>query len=100
MSKNSSFKDIENKQDVRRGKDSMKKNCESLRRHVMNRQTNKQKELLTNKQMELYKNAKKFTTFGKNILKTNILKMQNVVKIEIIVIIQVNTEALHIVHVI
>ena len=28
----------------------------------------------------------KFTTFGRNILKTNILKMQNVVKIETIVI--------------
>ena len=50
MSKNSSFKDIENKQDVCRGKDSMKKNCESLRRHVMNRQTNKQTKRIINKQ--------------------------------------------------
>ena len=58
MSKISSFKDKENKHDVSRGKDSMKKNCESLRQHVISRQTNKQKELLANKQMELYKNAK------------------------------------------
>ena len=42
----------------------------------------------------------KFATFVRNILKTIILKMQNNVKIEIIVIVQVNTEALHIVYVI
>ena len=50
MSKISSFKDIENKHDVCRGKDSMKKNCESLRQHVMSRQTNKQTKTIINKE--------------------------------------------------
>ena len=50
MSKKTSFKDIEVKHDVCRGKDSVKKICESFRQHLLNRQTNKQKELLTNKQ--------------------------------------------------
>ena len=50
MSKKSSFKDIENKQDVYRGKDSMKKKSESLRHHVVNRETNKQTKRIISKQ--------------------------------------------------
>ena len=35
MSANSSFRSIENKHDVYRGKDCMKKSCEFLREHTM-----------------------------------------------------------------
>ena len=43
---------------------------------------------------------KTFAIFVKKSLKINILKIKNVVKLEIIVFMQVNTEVLHIVHVI
>ena len=55
-----SFKRIENKHDVYRGKDYMKKNCESLREHTMkiiNFKKRKMK-LLTEEQQESYENAK------------------------------------------
>ena len=42
----------------------------------------------------------KTAIFVKKSLKINILKIKNVVKLEIIVFMQVNTEVLHIVHVI
>ena len=42
----------------------------------------------------------KYVTILRKRLNINILKKKNIVKLEIIVIIQVNTEALHIVHVI
>ena len=60
MSIISSFKDIENKDDVYRGKVYMAKFCESLREHTMkiiNFKTQKMV-LLTNEQQESYKNAK------------------------------------------
>ena len=49
----SSFKDIENKHDVCKGKDYMKKFCESLREHAMkiiNFKKNKKKLLINEKQ--------------------------------------------------
>ena len=60
MSTISSFKTIENKHDVYRGKDCMKKFCESLREHsikMINFKTEKMK-LLTKEQQESYNNAK------------------------------------------
>ena len=42
----------------------------------------------------------KFAIFAKKSLKINILKIKNIAKSEIIVIIQVNTEVLHIEYVI
>ena len=58
----SPFKGIENRHDVNRGKDCMKKLCESLRKHatkIINFMKKKMK-MLTNKQQELNENAKIF----------------------------------------
>ena len=56
MSKILSFKSIENKHDVYRGKDCMKKFCESLREHAMETINFKKKKLklLTNEQQKSY----------------------------------------------
>ena len=62
MSTLSSFRSIENKYDVYRGKDCMKKFCEFLREHAMkiiNFEKQKMK-LLTEEQKESYENAKIF----------------------------------------
>ena len=60
MSTISLFKSTENLHDVCRGKDCMKKFCESLRDHVMKIISckNKKLKLLTKEQQELYENAK------------------------------------------
>ena len=60
MSTISSFKSIENKHNVHRGKDCMKKICESLREHTMEIIIFKKKKrkLLTNEQQKSYKNEK------------------------------------------
>ena len=54
MSTISSFKNIENKHDVYRGKDCMKRFCESLREHAMKIISFKKKKmkLLTKEQQE------------------------------------------------
>ena len=60
MSTTSSFRIIENKHDVYRGKDCMKKFCEFLRKHaikIINFKKKKMK-LLTKEQQESYENAK------------------------------------------
>ena len=60
MSTISSLKSIENKYDVYRGKDCMKRFCESLRKEtvkIINFEKKKMK-LLTKKQQESYENAK------------------------------------------
>ena len=56
MSKILSFKGIENKHDIYRGKDCMKKFCESLREHAMDTINFKKKKLklLTNEQQKSY----------------------------------------------
>ena len=55
-----SFRSIENKHDVYRGKDCMKKFCEFLREHVMKviNLKNKKMKLLTKEKQESYKNSK------------------------------------------
>ena len=60
MSTISSFKSIENKHDVYRSKDCVKKFCESLREHAMNVMNFKKKKvkLLTKEQKESCENAK------------------------------------------
>ena len=70
----------------------MKRFCEYLRKHAIkiNNFKKKKMKLLTNEQQYLY------TIFVKKSLKINILKMKNIVMLEIIVIIQVNIEVLHI----
>ena len=70
----------------------MKRFCEYLRKHAIkiNNFKKKKMKLLTNEQQYLY------TIFVKKSLKINILKIKNFVMLEIIVIIQVNIEVLHI----
>ena len=75
---------------VYRGKDYMKKFCEFLRGHKM-------EIILKRKKMELLKKEQKViksVMFVRKILKINILKIKNIVKLEIIV--QGNIEMLHI----
>ena len=79
----------------------MKKFCESLRERTINIINFKKKKmkLLTNEQQESYKNANT-VTFAKKNLKTNLGKIKNIVKLEIIAIIQGNIEVLHIAYII
>ena len=58
MSTISSFKSIENKDDVYRGKDCMKKFCKFLREHAIKMIYLKKVKLLTKEQQESYENAK------------------------------------------
>ena len=60
MSAISSFRSIENKHDVYRGKYCMKKFCESLREHAMKIINFKKKnmKLITKERQESYENAK------------------------------------------
>ena len=84
MSKISSFKNIQNRHDVYRGKDCIKKFCKSLREHaleIINFKKKKMK-LLGKEQQESYENGK---TFVKKNLKINMVKVKNIVKLGIIV---------------
>ena len=91
-----SFRSIKNKHDVYRGKNCMKKFCESLRARAMKIILKRKKmKLLTKEQQESYENAKK-----KKKLKINISEIKNIVKLEIIVTIQGNIEGLRIAYVI
>ena len=60
MSSMSPFRSIENKHDLYRGKDCMKKFCDFLREHAMKINNFKKKKLksLTKEQQESYENAK------------------------------------------
>ena len=85
----SSFRSIENRHDVYRVKDSMKKFCESLRERAMKIINFKKKKmtLITKEQQESYQNAK-ICYICKEKLESKYLKKQNIVKLEVIVIIQ------------
>ena len=84
MSTISSFRSIENKHDVYRGKDCMEKFCESLREHTIKIISKRKMKLLTKEQQESYENARICC-----ICKKKFKKM-----LEIIVIIQGNIEVL------
>ena len=97
MSKISLFKDTKNKYNVYRGKDCMKKFCECLKKHarrIINFEKQKMK-LLTNEQQELYEKRKSAIFVEKN-MKINMLMVKRFVKLEIIVVMQVNIEVLRI----
>ena len=68
MSTISSFKSIENKHDIYRGKDCMKKFCESLREHAMKiiNFKKKENEVINKRAAEIMKMKKSFI-FVKNI---------------------------------
>ena len=95
------FKRIENKHDKYRGKDCMKRFRASLREHAMKIINFKKKKMkfLTKEQHGSYGNAK-ICYICKKKMKINILKIKNVVKLEIIVIIQGKIEVLRIAYVI
>ena len=88
MSTISSFKSIEKKNDVYRGKDCMKNFFESLREHTMEIINFKKKKmkLLTNQVQESYKMQKFEDKHAKD---------RNITKLVTIIIIQVNVEVLH-----
>ena len=100
MSTVSSFTSIENKHDVYRGKDCMKKFCESLREHAtkINKFEKKKMKLLTNEQQNWNQNSK-ICYICKEKFEDKNLKI-NIVKLGTIVIIQENIEVLHRVYVI
>ena len=91
----STFRSIENRHDVYRVKDSMKKFCESLRERAMKIINFKKKKmtLITKEQQESYQNAK-ICYICKEKLESKYLKKQNIVKLEVIVIIQGKKEVL------
>ena len=88
MSTMSSFRSIENKPDVCRGKDFMKKFLEFLREQEMKTIIFKKekRKLLTKEQQKSYDNGK-ICYICKGNLKINVWKINNILKIEIIVII-------------
>ena len=88
-----SIKKIENQHDVYRGRDCMKKFCQSLSEHAMKMINFKKKKmnLLTKQQQESYENAK-ICYISKKKLKTKIWNIKIIVKLEIIVIMQGNIE--------
>ena len=102
MSTVSSFRKIENKYDVYRGKDCMKRFCESLREQhalkVINFKKKKMK-LLTKEQHESYENTK-ICYICKEIFENKYFKDNKYRKVKIIVIIQRNMGVLGIAYVI
>ena len=74
MSTISSFKSIENKHDIYRGKDYLKKFCESLREDAMKIINFKKKknEVIKKKSRKNHTKMPKSVTFGKENLKANI----------------------------
>ena len=79
------FRSIENKHDIYSGKDFMKKFCDSLREHPMKIINFKKKKW--SYYQKISKNhikMQKFVIFVKKNLKTNIWKIKNTVKLDII----------------
>ena len=92
---------IENKQNLYRGKDCMKRFCESLREHAKSLIGFEKKKMLplTKEELKSGEDAKVCYIYKKKSQKSS-LKAKIIEKLEIIVIIQVNIEAQHIVFVI
>ena len=65
MSTIQTFKSIENKYDIYRGKECMKKTYESLKEHVIGTVKFLKKELLTKEQRKSHKNGKSYYTCKK-----------------------------------
>ena len=60
----------------------------------------KKNEIINKTNSRNYMKMQKVFIFGKKILKTNISQIKSIAKLEIIAIIQVNTEVLHLMHLI
>ena len=102
MSTISSFKSIENKHDIYRGKHCMKKFCESLREHAMKIINSKKKKvkLLTEEQQESYDNAKICHICKGKFEYKYVKDKKNIVKLKIIVSIRRNIKVLRIAYII
>ena len=92
---------IENKHTLYRGRDCMKKFCETFREHAKNIVNFEKKKMLPliHQELKPHRDAKVFYTCGKRIFK-KLAKSKTVEKLEIIPIIQVNIDAPHILFVI
>ena len=101
MSTISSFRGIENKHDVHRGKDCMKKFCKFLREHAMKTINFKRKKmkLLKKEQQESYENAKICYNCNEK-FENEHLKDKKYGKVKIIIIMEGNIEVLHIAYII
>ena len=97
MSTISPFRSTENKHDVYRGKICMKKFHKSLREHAIEiiHFKKKKMKLLTNSSTNQVK-MQKFIIFVKKRLKINMLKIKTIINLGTTVIMQGNTEVLHI----
>ena len=96
MSTISSFKDTKNKHDVYRGKDFMKMFVfyESFREHVIKVIHFLKMKVLAKRTAEPYENAKICNIYRQK-SQNNMVKIQFIIKLEIIFTIQVNIEVLH-----
>ena len=83
---------------MHRGKDCMKKLCEFSREHTM--KTINFLKMKKQKSSRSHMKMQKSVIFVKKKLKINILQIKNIVKLEIIVIMQENIKVLHIAYVI
>ena len=94
------FGQIEDKHNLCRGKDCMKKFCTSVREHAKNRINIEKKQMLplTKEELKSYQDAKVCYVCGKRILK-KFAKDKNYQKVRNIII-QINIEAQHIIFVI
>ena len=95
------FDGTENKHEVCKGEDCIKKFCESLREHAMkiiNFEIKKVIQLKTSSRNQMKR--RKSAIFTKTLLDINTLTKKIIVKLKIIVITQANTEVLHIAYVI
>ena len=92
---------IENKHDVNRGKDFMKRCCDYLREHAIKVINFKMKknELLTKEQQEPYENVK-ICYICKETFKNKYLQDKSMIKLKIILIVQENIEVLCIAYVV
>ena len=91
----SKFRSIENKHNVYRRKDCIKKLCELLREHAMTTTKFKKKIIKKRAAGIIWKCENLLHLSWKN-LKINSWKLKNIVKLEIIVIVQRNIEVVHI----
>ena len=94
-----SFKSLENKHDVYRGKDCIKKFCKSLRKQAINIINYKKMNLLTKEQKQSYENAKIYYIY-KEKFENKYVKDKNIVKLEVTAIIQGTVELLRLAYVI
>ena len=89
----SSFKDIENKTDVHKGKDCTKIFCEFSREHTTEMINFLKNKIINKQNSRNHMKSQNIVILAKKKLKINMLKIKNIIKLKIIAIIEENTEA-------